>query len=658
MKRTLIYDIEVLPNCFLAVFLDAETRRKFVIEKSDRMDNTSLLAGVMNNSYIVGYNSMMYDNVVCNYIMKENPSCQQIYEWSNYIITKREDKDYWEKIHEYKHNNNYETIDLMTMLFSKKLRVSLKHLQVMLKWHNLLESEIPFDTWLNEEQVDVVLNYCHNDVDFTAYLYDWCKKDIAFRFDLNKEYGINTLSSDPVKIGTDLMTKFISEKLYRQHFPNSIHDENEYIKKLYHIKVRETRLEAKPFYLGEIVNDFIKYDSPILNNLLDKIKNFKYQHKENYFSERIIYKNTIYDIGSGGLHSYFPKPVIIQPGKDELYQQADYKSYYPSQRVFLEYKHEIWGDLFSDEDKAILYGRWQAQKEGNDIKSAAFKLLGNSLFGQFGNEHSQFMSPKLANAQTINGQLMILMMIEWLEEAGINVVASNTDSVDIIFPKNLKDTVAEIGNKFTKMTNGIQVEFDDIAKAIYGDINCYYMLFTNGKVKEKGRWVTHYKWKDNEPVEYNPQMLNKGFWSPVVNIALRKYFIDNVPVEVTIRNHPDILDYCMSQKVDRSYNIWHGQKNLVEDFMFGNLHNTGDTKMKGVTKQQQINRWYASTNGGFLYKERNNNYYHLLKNQGVTILNKCDTVDRTAYKNIDYNFYIREANKIINEVEPKQLTLF
>lgn len=488
-----VLDIEVFPNVFIAVIKDIETKEVVIIEKSKYNDNTNLLKELLYNNYVITYNGKSYDDIVINYIIQNNPTPEEIKEFSDYLIN-RDVSDYSPNslYRQYKYINNYKQIDLLTMLFSKKLRVSLKALQVMLKWHNVLECEIPFNKYIDKDEIQTVIEYCINDVEFTEYLAEWCKNDLKFRFELNKEYGIDTLSSDPVKIGVDLMSKFIGKKLVGKTLkyadygqPNIelfgkkydsvlIQNEKEGIS-----FVKKTRFTPKPFYLGEIVNNFIKFDDPVLKQLLEEIKNFKYRHKENYFEKRIKFRNTIYDIGSGGLHSYFPHPKIITASKDEFYKQADYKSYYPSQRVFLKYPHEIWGNMFWEEDRDILYGRWKAQKEGDKVRDAAFKLIGNSTFGQFGNEWNQFCSPKLGNSQTINGQLMILMHIEWLVNAGANVLASNTDSVDIVYSKHIDNDIITVGEKFKEVTNGITVEYDNIEKAVYSDIKHCVLTFSN-----------------------------------------------------------------------------------------------------------------------------------------------------------------------------------
>jgi hypothetical protein len=635
--RTIIYDIEILPNVFLAVFFNPETKNKLIIEKSNRMDNSHLLSGVMKDAYMVGYNNKMYDNIVCNYIMQEKPTTQEIYEWNNYIITQKDNPNYYDTISKYKYNDNYETIDLMTMLFSKKLRVSLKHLQVMLKWHNLLESEIPFDTWLTNDQIDIVLDYCHNDVDFTAYLYEWCKKDIDLRFSIKNQYNINVLSKDPVNTGVDI--------LFSEYCRITNRDKRQ---------VKELRSPAEKIILKNVISPKVKFINPKYKKIYDFFYNSivttddSLQYDFNDGDLYLTYKK-------GGLHSK-DSPGIIKPSENELLVDCDVSSLYPAIIINEGFYPKHLGKEFINVYKEVRDTRLIAKKAGNKLVADTLKLAVNGSYGNLSNSYSWLYDPVALFSVTTNGQLFLSMLCERLSNIG-KIISVNTDGITIIIKKdNLNDYYAIC--KQWETDTCLELEYAFYKQIIRQDVNCYFAEFDNGYVKEKGRWLTYYKWDNDKPAKYAPDALNKGFWCPVVSIALRKYWINNIPIEQTIRNHPDILDYCMSQKVDRSYNIWHGKKNLVEDFIYGNLGNTGDSKMKGVTKQQQINRWYASTDGGFLYKERGNKYSHLLKDQGVTILNKCDSRNREDYKNIDYQFYIRECNKIIREVEPQQLTLF
>jgi hypothetical protein len=93
----------------------------------------------------------------------------------------------------------------------------------------------------------------------------------------------------------------------------------------------------------------------------------------------------------------------------------------------------------------------------------------------------------------------------------------------------------------------------------------------------------------------------------------------------------------MSQAVDKKFKVIHGDKPV-----------------------QRINRFYASTNGEYLYKidpigdrDRTN----MLTKSGVTILNKFDDLPIEDRK-INYRYYISEAKKVIADFTEQQLSLF
>jgi hypothetical protein len=66
-----------------------------------------------------------------------------------------------------------------------------------------------------------------------------------------------------------------------------------------------------------------------------------------------------------------------------------------------------------------------------------------------------------------------------------------------------------------------------------------------------------------------------------------------------------------------------------------------------------------STKGGYLYKKdpKDNKLITYCSDSPVIILNNMTEKCIEDY-NINYNYYIRECNKIINLIETKQLTLF
>ena len=94
----------------------------------------------------------------------------------------------------------------------------------------------------------------------------------------------------------------------------------------------------------------------------------------------------------------------------------------------------------------------------------------------------------------------------------------------------------------------------------------------------------------------------------------------------------------MSQRVDKKFKVEYDDKYI-----------------------QRINRWYASTNGFYLYTVDESKtpikYSNLLKKSGVTVLNYIDDIS-TKNRKINYPYYISEARKIIDQLVCRQLDLF
>ena len=157
-------------------------------------------------------------------------------------------------------------------------------------------------------------------------------------------------------------------------------------------------------------------------------------------------------------------------------------------------------------------------------------------------------------------------------------------------------------------------------------INDYFGVLDNGKIKQKGMFLTKVE-------------LGKGLTSKIIPKAVMAYFTENKDVLEYVYNCTDIRDFLMGEKTGKQWNVeWYDKP------------------------QQRTNRYYASTNGAYLWKWKYNadgtkQYQNMLVASGVTILNKLDDKPIEERK-INYRYYIGEIMKIINELKPKQLSLF
>ena len=128
----------------------------------------------------------------------------------------------------------------------------------------------------------------------------------------------------------------------------------------------------------------------------------------------------------------------------------------------------------------------------------------------------------------------------------------------------------------------------------------------------------------------------------VVPIAVEKYLLEGVPIETTVKNHANLMDFCMRVKVRRT------------DKLF-----VGDQQIQNTT------RYVVTNSGGALMKHMPPTRNQLLKDihapirkSGVApttgwLVTECNSLrDFPAY-DINYDFYIQQAHKltdVINKV--------
>ena len=221
----------------------------------------------------------------------------------------------------------------------------------------------------------------------------------------------------------------------------------------------------------------------------------------------------------------------------------------------------------------------------------------------------------------INGQLILLMLVDRLLDLGCEIIQVNTDGVVYRAKKGLSEAISTAIKEVESITR-LEFESDEYEAFYQYAINDYFGVLKGGMVEEKGMFIT----KTN---------LGKGLSPVVIPKAVIAYFTEGIPVEESIKNDRDIKDFLMSQAVDKKFNVVHGENRV-----------------------QRINRFYASTNGAYLFKEDDvDKVSNMLTKSGVTILNRFD--DRPIEdRKINYRYYISEAKKIISDFTEQQLELF
>lgn len=634
-KIVYVYDIEVFQNIFHCSVKNTETNNIYKFEISERKNQLRELVkffkqvdkyitwgdyyttniNIPANVIFCGYNNLHYDNPIINYIIEYEDKlmqyniptiCSSIFNLSKTITTSSEDNiDAWKH---WKYQIWFDTFDILTMLYSNKLRVGLKEIQVTMQYPNVQEFVCDWTKPLPLEDFDSMIDYNINDIESTSELLNRCKKDVDLRIAIEDEYGVRVLSKDGVNIGMKILTQKYLEKTG-----------------LTWQDIKDLRSPMSVIPLKDVILPFIKYDSPILQRVLDDMKNQIVSPGRKGYENKFVFNNLRYSVGVGGIHSV-NNPEIIIPRDDEMLIDIDVASLYPSMLIEYEFYPKHLGKEFLEVYKQIKDERIEAKHNGDKVKNETLKLALNGLSGNLQNEHNFCYSPFAVMQIRINGQLLLLMLAEKLTQIGCRIVQANTDGLFVLLKKDVYSKVNSICREWEQLTK-LTLE-EDRFKAMYQyAINDYFAITEDNKVKEKGMFITTVK-------------LGKGLTPKIIPKAVISFFKDGISVEDTIKNCTDIRDFLMSEKTGKQ---WHVEYMNEE--------------------QQRTNRFYASTNGGYLWKWKYSNdsdaksYQNMLTASGVTLLNKFDDKPIKERK-INYRYYIMEAYKIIRDLKPLQLSLW
>lgn len=624
-KKVIIYDIEVFENVFHCVCKDTETKEILKFEISPRKNDIDKLVVYFfdYNNMFCGYNNHHYDDVIINYILDlfgkiRNEDVyiitSSLHNLSNIIINS-EDGD-TSGYYKWKYRDFFKSMDLLTMMFSNKLRVGLKEMQVTMHYDNVLEYDGDWNKPVPVNRIDEMVSYNINDVESTYNLFNLLNSrgEIDLRLFLEKEYGINALSMDSVKFGETLLANKCSEALGIT------------LKEL-----KEMRSPMDWIPLNEVILPSIKYDHPKLQLVLEDMKKQIVSSLERKsYENKFVIKGVQYSVGVGGVHS-INEPRSYIPKEDEYLGHSDVASMYPSFIVQYGWFPRHLGDAGVSVYTDIYHQRIEAKHTGQKLKDKALKLTLNSVTGKMQQPQSWMYDPLSVFKIRINGQLVLLMLVDRLLKFDCKIVQVNTDGVMYIAKKAQKQAIRASIDELETITR-LTFEDDEFEAFYQYAVNDYFAV-------KKGFSET----KDPEMIEKKGMFatktsLGKGLSPTIIPEAVIGKLVFNTPIETTIRSSRDIKKFLMGQRVDKKFSIEYGEKEV-----------------------QRINRFYASDNGYYLYKVKTENgykqYTNMLTSSGVTLLNKFDD-EAIENRHINYLYYIREARKIVERLQCRQLDLF
>lgn len=476
--------------------MDLETQDYTIIE-NDRDKMIEFYNNNINNIW-VGYNCKNYDKYILQAIIEGvNPKPV-----NDYIIG---GGNGWELF------NNRLDINLYDCMIMGK---SLKQLESYFGV-DIRESEIDFnlDRPLTDTERASNIKYCKSDVYNTAVVFMHNKQEFEAQIGLIK-LSCSSLS-DLSKTKAQLSAKILDARP---------------------LPVQLLQQEWE-FEYNQCVKDYDYKHKDVLK-FFDSLRESK-DPKAKYECELYGVPHTF---ALGGLHGAIPN-YIHSVNTKEYIVHIDVASYYP--HIMTE-----WGYLtravpsiqkFID----IMELRLKYKKEKNPLQ-APLKIVINGSYGQSGAGKlldngtykllSPMFDPRRMREVCINGQLMLLQLIEDLEQ--FDLIQSNTDGLVYRIPIEHMDEVKSIVKAWetrTKMT----MEYDYTTLIAQRDVNNYIAVFDNGKIERKGGAV-----KESKPCDYD---------LPIVKDAITEYFVHGIPVDEYINNVNDLAPFMKTYKLMGSY---------------------------------------------------------------------------------------------------------
>lgn len=422
------YDFEVFKWDWLVVLIDPINRTKTIIA-NDRNALKKYFDENCNKVW-VGYNNNHYDvPILKGILLGMNPK-----EVSDAIIV--EGKNAWEI------NRDFSKIKVLSFDCSDGVN-SLKVLEAFMG-NNIEETEVPFDIKrpLTKKEMYQTIHYCTHDVEQTIEVFrrrknEWdASVSIIELFDFPFEYICKTKGQ---------LTALVTDCELKPH-----NDEFDV-----------TILPCIELNKYKYVQDWF----------VQACKNKDYKAK---FETLVC--GIPHQFGWGGLHGASDKPVHTS---GRLFH-SDIGSYYPSQML----QHGLLTRNCKHPEKfqEVYDTRMALKKAGKKKEQAPYKIILNSQYGIMKDKFSSAYDPVQANNICINGQLMILDLLEHLEVRMGNrfeLLQSNTDGIIVKIQDDDKSEKMyyHICNEWclrTKMT----FAHDRMDWYVSKDVNNYVFAFT------------------------------------------------------------------------------------------------------------------------------------------------------------------------------------
>ena len=518
------YDFEIFQHDWLVVILDMDAQQEHVIINDP--DRLKAFYEAHKDDIWCGYNSRNYDQFILRAILLDfNP--KEVNDW---IIVK--DKPGW------MYSNLFWQIPLNNYDVMPNPPIGLKTMEGFMG-NNIKESDVPFDIKrkLTPAEIAETVKYCRHDVEQTVEVFLERKSEFDAMFQMCQVFnmplsylgktdaGITAKVLDCVMTDRDDEFDFIIEPFIKLNKYSSVY---------------EWFRNAKQDCIEEMKAEHAK---------APKSLNWKYDHTDPEAFRKFFYNRSLttnicgipHVDGWGGIHGASEKPVYR---KGSIWH-VDVGSYYPS--YLIAHQRITRSARKPEKYKEVYDTRMALKAAGKKKEQLPYKKLLNALSGAMKDKHNPAYDPCMNNTMVVNCQLMLIMLLEWLEEIpGFELIQSNTDGLIVMIPDTdeafemLDDVCYRWESTCSTEHCSITLAFDQVDWIYQKDVNNYLFNFTGSdKIERKGAYVKELSRLDAD--------------LPIVNRALVDYMTKGIHPTVTINGCDELVQFQKLVKLSNKF---------------------------------------------------------------------------------------------------------
>lgn len=547
MKKVLFYDFEVFKYDWLVVVKDTATRTTHEIVNSP--DELEALYERSKKEIWFGFNSRHYDQ----YILKAILCGFDPKKVNDYIIVKGNPG--WKFA-----PTMFRNIPLLNYDVMLGTDRGLKSFEGFMG-HDIKETSVPFDIdrKLTDAEIRETLKYCNHDVDHAMEVF--LKRTEEFNtmmyFIKHFKLPIDFISKTKAQLAAEILGGNRKGESFDDEFQFPILD----------------CLELKKY---RYIADW--YKNP---------ENHDYKKKQ----DKVMVAGVEHTFSWGGGHGARAK--FHASG---VFLIIDVTAYYPSLQKKYKFGYRVMNH--PENFEFIHDSNIEFKRKGDKKARQPFKIMDNAISGQMKQRQSALFDPMSNNSICINGQLLLLDLVEHIEPYCM-LIQNNTDGIVVKLDDYERDfdILDDIVYEWEQRT-GMNMEFDTFMGDIYQkDVNNYLLIDREtGAVKAKGGYVM--------------KLNDLNYDLPIINKALVDYMIKGIPVERTIRECDDLREFQLVSKISNKYtHILYGNEPIKEkcvrvfaskiasDPGVKKVHATRKTAAKLTNSPEHCFIWNESVNG-------------------------------------------------------------